>query len=130
MNASYDDFLEWKRQRRGQGIDAIERGFTGNDGRRVEQETMMALPPVSSSRSLLDGVEITHSEPHSDSKFGPVIKPIVYGGLDGIVSVFVGILIAVVTLQPLQTVLAFTLGKFFGSKKKKKKKKKIVSTLF
>ncbi len=58
--------------------------------------------------------KVSHAEPHSESHFGPLIKPIVYGGMDGLVSVFVGALIAVITGNTIAVVLALTLGKLFA----------------
>ena len=57
---------------------------------------------------------VTHKEPHSESPFGPLISPLVYGGMDGVVSVFVGVLIAVVTREPLKVVVSLTLAKLFA----------------
>lgn len=52
--------------------------------------------------------------PFPRSPFGPLISPIVYGGMDGVVSVFVGALIAVVVGEPLLVILSLTLAKLFS----------------
>jgi VIT1/CCC1 family predicted Fe2+/Mn2+ transporter len=103
MNATFDEYLEYKRSRE----------VTLVPKERTEEKVDVVEEVAPLKRAMLPEA-VTHREPHSESHFGPLIKPIVYGGMDGLVSVFVGALIAVITGQMLSTVLALTLGKLFA----------------
>jgi VIT1/CCC1 family predicted Fe2+/Mn2+ transporter len=111
MNSTFEEYLEYKRARKGASVASPPTEEVALAV--VEDEVIAPLPAPQKQHSALPDA-VTHAEPHSESHFGPMIKPIVYGGMDGLVSVFVGALIAVITGQPLTTILALTLGKLFA----------------
>jgi hypothetical protein len=73
----------------GEEYDVVE------EEKEQEQDGGKKETPLSSGK-----VEITHrkhNEEHSKNPFGPYVKAMVYAGLDGIVSIYVGVIIAVLT---------------------------------
>lgn len=53
--------------------------------------------PLLGAGSVQRSPEVVEAPEQDGSVFGPWIKPLVYGGMDGIVSVFVGVIVAVLT---------------------------------
>ena len=75
--------------------------MSGEDERyEVEEERVLKFSSLNPEKEKPDHVEITHrkhKEEHSENPFGPYVKAMVYAGLDGIVSIYVGVIIAVLT---------------------------------
>lgn len=101
-------FNDWKNARKVQNGPAMSDGIIEHD--------LLSPSPTSSHHAAEGGVLPVghHTELHSDKGFGPLIKPIIYGGMDGLVSVFVGVLVAAITGETLPVILSLSLAKLFA----------------